>query len=191
MFSSLAVLPMQSGLRASQVPRVSVSQPLSEVPSQSVQPVLQLILHSPFSQRAVPLVALQVWPQAPQLLMSLRAFSQPVSGASSQSPKPGLQLPSVQRPVMHEALALARPQDMLQPPQLLSSLVLVSQPSAALASQSAQPAWHAVMLQLPALQPVVSTLSPAVQALPHAPQCAFEVLRSISQPSAALPLQSP
>jgi hypothetical protein len=58
----------------------------------------------------------------------------------SQLPQPALHVPSVQVPVGHVSLALARSQSAPQPPQLASVYTDVSQPFDAIPSQLPQPA---------------------------------------------------
>ncbi|MBI5518035.1 MAG: hypothetical protein HY909_29965 [Deltaproteobacteria bacterium] len=77
-----------------------------------------------------------------------------------------------------------------QPPQLpLSVRRSASQPSPAAPSQSAKPAAQVATAQEPAAQ--VATALARVHARPQLPQCAAVVVRSVSQPLAAVPSQSP
>src|SRR6185437_2785467 len=101
---------------------VSVSQPLSALPSQSPKPPLQLGLQAPATQGFVPLSAVHAELHVPQLLASVsRLVSQPLSGLPSQSPKPVAQL-GTQTPFTH-AFVLFRPTHLIpQPPQLLGSV---------------------------------------------------------------------
>src|SRR5258708_7181600 len=93
-------------------------------------------------------------PQTPQLLASVPVLiSQPSPATLLQSAKPALQT-TVQTPAAQVGVVLARLQTLPQPPQLAMSVwVPVSQPSAAIMSQSAKPAAHAMMVHLPATQP--------------------------------------
>ncbi len=126
--------------------RVSVSQPFAPLPSQLPKPALQLAtVHAEPAQPATPLAtragrgrrrrsstgwsagrSRSRWPRSP-----------------SQSPKPALQLPTAHAPEAQAAVALgtlhARPQ---APQCALVLVVLVSQPLAALPSQSPKPALH-------------------------------------------------
>ena len=75
-------------------------------------------------------------------------------------------------------------------PQLaLSVRVSTSQPLAGSRSQSAKPAAHAATPQLPPAH--VALAWGSAHARPHAPQLASLVCRLVSQPSLAVPLQSP
>jgi hypothetical protein len=93
---------------------------------------------------------------------------------------------------MHVPLLQLAPAAHARPhiPQLVALVLrLVSQPLAALPSQSPKPA-----LQLSPHAPaahVAVALAPAAHILPHIPQFAALVRRSISQPLTALPSQLP
>ena len=67
--------------------------------------------------------------------------------------------------------------------------VLVSQPFDALPSQLAKPALQAPSPQVPPVPHTDAALA-KVHEVPHAPQLET-VFRAVSQPSAAMPLQSP
>jgi hypothetical protein len=71
----------------------------------------------------------------------------------------------------------------------LSVRVSTSQPLAGSRSQSAKPAAHAATPQVPPAQ--VALALGSTHARPHAPQLASLVWRLVSQPSLAVPLQSP
>jgi hypothetical protein len=72
--------------------RMSVSQPLVGLPSQSSWPGLQSGTHTPPSQPVVPCSLAQTTPQAPQLSVGVRtSVSQPLAGSPSQLPVPGAQ----------------------------------------------------------------------------------------------------
>jgi hypothetical protein len=74
----------------------------------------------------------------------------------------------------------------LQPPQLFPLFVVfVSQPLPAMASQSAVPRGQASTHE-PDTQ-----IFPALQAMPHIPQCMLELAVLVSQPLALLPSQLP
>jgi hypothetical protein len=78
----------------------------------------------------------QVVPQAPQLVVVLRAASQPLLALKSQSPNPPLQAPMVHTPLTQLAPALANTQWLPQAPQLFTSVFkLASQPLVARPSQ--------------------------------------------------------
>ena len=100
-FVLLQTLPQPLQLFASVV--LSVSQPLSTLPSQLAQPMAQPIWHCPALHDAVPLKELHTLPHCPQLpALVLMFVSQPFSGFPSQSPKPSAQvmpqMPLVQEP---------------------------------------------------------------------------------------------
>ena len=83
------------------------------------------------------------------------------------------------------------PQDMRQPPQFaLSVFRSASQPSEAMPLQLPQPEAHAPTPHMPDAQPAVAWAG-AAQTVPHTPQFATVVSRSVSQPSEAVPLQLP
>ncbi len=113
--------------------RVSTSQPLRGLPSQSAKPVLQVKPHAPDEQNTDALArAAQVRPQPPQCCTLVLVFtSQPLDRLPSQSPEPAAQVPIAQRP----ATQTRDPeggvgQELLHRPQLLTSLtVAISQPS--------------------------------------------------------------
>lgn len=89
--------------------------------------------------------------------------------------------------LLHASVAWLLEQEWPQAPQLLAVVMAVSQPFAALPSQSANPAaqvmWHTPATQVPA-PPFW------LQAWPHVPQLFGSLVRSISQPSAGFALQS-
>ena len=121
---------------------VSVSQPGTA--SQSDHPAVQPpVAHLPPTQVGVPFVAEQAFPQAPQWeTCALRSVSQPLSLSLSQLPNPVLQSRS-HTPLTQPAVPLVELHFLPQPPQLEGSvLALLSQPFAALPSQSNQPASH-------------------------------------------------
>ena len=121
-------------------------------------------------------------PQRPQLPGSLRrSVSQPSAGSPLQSSQPARQTRS-QRPLAQAAVALGRRGHALpQAPQFRTSRLGSEHapPHRWLGASHADP--HAPRLHTP----------PAAQALPQRPQCAVLVVRSVSQPSRALSLQSP
>jgi len=88
--------------------RVSTSQPLLALPSQSANPATQVNPQAPAVHRAVALAGTgQVVPQRPQWATSVRvSTSQPLVAELSQSPKPVAQV-DWQRPLLHVAVALA------------------------------------------------------------------------------------
>jgi hypothetical protein len=70
----------------------------------------------------------QARPQTPQLVVVLSCVSQPLAGFMSQSPKPVLQAPLVQVPVLQLAAAFGKLQATLQAPQSVFVFVGFSQP---------------------------------------------------------------
>jgi hypothetical protein len=151
----------------------------------------------------------QTWPQAPQLLTSVsNEVSQPSwRRLPLQSAKPVWQVPPHEPCVHVGVVTWFREQMTPQAPQLFGSvLTFVSQPFASRLSQLAKPATQLAMVQtfwsqlavalgrlqvqLVGVQAPCTHESPAAQAWPQAPQL-WTVVRSISQPSFALLLQSP
>lgn len=166
------------------------SQPSTGLPLQSAYPGLQLlIVHTPALQVETAFGSEHWLPQAPQLpALVVRFTSQPSDATVLQSPNPLLQLAMAQAPATQAAVALGRLQAREQPPQLETSVrVLTSQPLDASPSQSAHPVEQAATAHCPEVQVEVALGS--TQAAPHAPQLVTEVCRSTSQPSAATALQ--
>jgi hypothetical protein len=112
---------------------------------QSAKPALQAGLQAKASplpvQGFVPFWGVQLTPQAPQLGLLVMEVSQPSFAVVSvlQLRKPALQVPSVQAPVLHEAVAWARAHWSPQPVQSLVVLNGVSQPSSGFLLQSPKP----------------------------------------------------
>jgi hypothetical protein len=171
-------------------PRVSVSQPLVTLPSQLPHPAPHVMPQAPPPHEGAPLTALHTFAQRPQCDTELLVLvSQPLAALPSQSPKPALQLATVQAPALHPATPLAAAQPRPHAPQCDTVVrTSVSQPLAALPSQLPHPPLQ-VMPQTPAAQ--VAAPLVVLHALPQAPQCAVAVPRLVSQPLAALPSQSP
>jgi hypothetical protein len=92
-----------------------------------------------------------------------------------------------QRPAAQVAVPLVLLQTVLQPPQCVGVLRLVSQPLAALPSQSPKPEAQAIP-QLPAVHAGVPP--DAEHFVPQALQLLISVLRFTSQPLAGLASQS-
>jgi hypothetical protein len=84
-----------------------ISQPLPGRPSQSLKPALQApITQAPFEHVPVALAKVHLLPQPLQLLASVFWLtSQPLVGEASQFPKPEVQAPIAQMPVLHVAAA--------------------------------------------------------------------------------------
>jgi hypothetical protein len=153
------------------------------------QPALQeSIAHVPVAQVAVALVRLQPVPQVPQFVSVFSEASQPLAGLLSQLPKPALQ-EIAQLPPEQLAVPFTVLHALPQPPQCRTLLVtFVSQPFAALPSQSPVPGLQPVQPQLPPTQLAVplGQLQGVLQAL----QWLTLVWVLVSQPSFELELQS-
>jgi len=169
--------------------RRSVSQPLAPLPSQLPKPGAHVGTHAPAAQAvAVVPAAEHAAPHAPQwLALARRSVSQPLGALPSQLPKPsvqaGVHVPETQPVAEAPAIEHATP----QAPQLLALVrTLVSQPLAALPSQSPKPAEHTSAVQAPAMHTCA-----AGQRRPQPPQFAASPPTAASQPLAALPSQSP
>jgi hypothetical protein len=122
-------------------------------------------------------------PHAPQLVVVLvRLVSQPLVATPSQSPKPVLQR-KPQAPDPQVVVALARAGHALRhAPQLATSVVvLISQPSLAVALQSEKPGTHAKMHALEAQVP--KALGGSAQTRPQAPQLARSEARVAQEPA--------
>ena len=160
---------------------------LTQRPPQKVRPAPQVERHTP-AEHTEP--AAHALPQRPQWALVLASgTSQPLVAAPSQSPKPALHEATVHAPDEQPAAALASEQAPPQRPQLDGVVLrLTSQPSVALALQSAKPAAQA-MPHEPAAQVAVALV--ALHALPQRPQFATLVARAVSQPLEATPSQSP
>src|SRR5439155_14713177 len=86
-------------------------------------------------------------------------------------------------------MALGRLQATPQPPQLEALPAMsCSQPSWTVPSQSAKPGLHEAMVHAPAAQEPVAWAG--LHTAPQAPQLVASAAMLVSQPSAALPLQS-
>ncbi len=162
--------------------RVSTSQPLAGLPSQSPKPAAQVMAQTPALHEALPFVDGQALPQRPQCAGALRvSTSQPLAGSPSQSAKPGLQAPTPQRPATHAPAALAGAQTMPQPPQLRASArASTSQPLVVAPSQSAKPSAH-TGLHRPAAH-TAEPLAGRSQRVVQVPQWSASVRVSTSQP---------
>ena len=129
--------------------RVSTSQPLAGLRSQSAKPVAQAITaQAPTAQVAVALGSAHTRPQAPQLdALVLRSVSQPLVARPSQSPKPAVQREGVPIPPAQPCAAtLASAQTVPQAPQLVGSMAVLAQKAVGavpqVASGAAQVAPH-------------------------------------------------
>jgi hypothetical protein len=169
------------------------SQPLAALMSQSAKPMLQVIPHVPIVHVAVELAASgHVLPHAPQLAALVRVLvSQPLTALPSQSAKPSAQA-VWHRPIAHEAVAFGPAvQTVPQAPQfMVLARVSVSQPLAALRSQSAKPASH-TSPHAPIRHARVAW-TPAAHAMPHMPQWfASDCGSTHSAPHRSCPLAQP
>jgi len=109
-------------------------------------------------------------PHIPQLFASLVVLiSHPFAGLPSQSAKPVLHVLTAQFDALHVAVALARLHACLQPPQLLTSLVvLISHPSDAVLLQSANPLEQDAIAQFDEVHVAVALAR--LHTLPQLPQ---------------------
>jgi hypothetical protein len=115
--------------------------------------------------------------------------SQPLEASPSQLAYGVTHEATLQVPPAHVGLAFGSVQGWPQPPQFVSVVRLVSQPSEYWPLQSAKPGVQDAILHCPDTHdplPFVTT-----HATPQAPQLFAFVVRSVSQPSATWPLQSP
>src|SRR4051794_36445934 len=113
---------------------------------------------------AQPLTALaraHFMPQPPQLLTSVAVpTSQPLATIMSQLAKPMVQAAMPQAPLVQLLVALASPQALPQPPQLVMSFCeLTSQPLGVIPSQLRNPALHGPMAQAPMVHTGVALAS--------------------------------
>ena len=173
------------------VVRRSVSQPFAAAPSQSPKFALQLATpHALAAHTPVALAGVHARPQRPQLVRVLRRFvSQPLAGMPSQSSKPVVhvlrQAPDTHAGTLFAGAGHTVPQDAQFVVLLRRS---VSQPLAALPSQSPKFAAHVATPQAPRAQ--VPVALGGAQVRPQPPQCAVLVRRSTSQPLLESPSQS-
>jgi hypothetical protein len=164
--------------------------------AQLAKPVVQPELHFPSLQLGdVTLAVLHARPHAPQSPVSVsRLLSHPSSAAGAagctQFPKPGLQL-EVQSPPVHATVPVfAVLHCRLQAPQCLVSFERsTSQPLAVTPSQSSNPGSQLAMPQVPLVHCDVAF--GRLQGLLQKPQCASDVLTSVSHTVPALPSHSP
>jgi hypothetical protein len=205
------VLPLvfvQAWPQAPQLPvlvRVSVSQPLRGLPSQSEKPGAQTGAQVPLEHEVLPCGLTQPRLQPPQLLTLVSTLvSQPFGPKSSQLPKPALHtgthceatqalspltgLQTMPQPPQLLPLLVVLGQVLPQPLQLFGSLVVfASQPLLALPSQLALPGLQPIWQVPPAQDTLPLGL---VHTLPQPPQLETSVLLLVSQPLRGLPSQS-
>jgi hypothetical protein len=167
--------------------RVSTSQPVAGMRSQSRKPEAQVVMaHDPLMQLSVALGRAHARPQAPQLVRLVRVLvSQPLEAEPSQSPKPLAQRTTVHS-LAEQPLAATweRAQTAPQAPQFAGSMAVLAQKVVA-----PDPQVRRGEAQLVPHTPLEQT-RPAAQAVPHAPQLALSLRVSTSQPLAAMPSQS-
>jgi hypothetical protein len=114
--------------------RLSISQPVLAIPSQSPNALLLQVVMLQVRLPTAPVhavtafAAAQLRPQEPQFWAVLSGVSQLVS-SPLQSSQSGAHWPTRQAPVAQVAVALAIAQPSSQPPQSLSVVSEVSQPS--------------------------------------------------------------
>lgn len=187
------VVPLQVGVEFRRVGQLVVqlphfvgrlsaaSQPLLVLLSQLPKPVTQLEnTHVPVAHEAFALGNEQVLPQVPQLLRLLSAVSQPLLALESQLPKPLVQAPIPQVPVVQVGVAFDALQALPQKPQFCREVCRFVSQVEALPSQSPFGAVHDETPQTPALQ--IGVPPEAGQALPHVPQFFGSCCTLVSQP---------
>lgn len=119
----------------------------------------------------------------------MRLVSQPSLTEPLQLAQPLVQLMTAHVPLAHVALALAGAHTDPHAPQLVVVFNRVSQPFAALPSQSPKPGLQRAIAHTPAVHIPVALAG--LHARPHAPQWVSEVLRSVSQALFGIPSQFP
>ena len=148
---------------------------------------MQLNAHAPLLHTATAFdTGRHTVPHMPQFAVSLWKFAHTPLAAQYVVPD-GHELTQLELPAA-PAQCVPAAQVVPQVPQLVFVVVDVSQPLATLPSQLAQPASHAAMPHAPAVHAAVAC--GMEHAVPHAPQAVTVVLRFVSQPSAAVELQS-
>jgi hypothetical protein len=150
-------------------------------------------LHTLFvaSHAFVPCEFVHTSPHFEQFVAVPSGVSQPLAVLPSQLAKPALQLPNVQVPVVHDALAFGKLHLTLQSPQSVSVLTLRSQPLSALPSQLLKPLLHTGEQDAAPGEPTqLFTLFNETQALPQDAQSVF-VPSGVSQPALAVQSAKP
>jgi hypothetical protein len=160
---------------------VFTSQPFDAAPSQFPNPTAQVpSVQVPLPHDSLAFARSQTVPQVPQSVSVARLASQPFAATPSQLPNPALHAWSWQAPLKQEEEAFAKVHALPHPPQLPTlAFRFVSQPFAALPSQSPKPALQA-MLQLP-LEQVGLPLA-ALHTRPQEPQFVGSVAVETSHP---------
>ncbi len=162
---------------------VFTSQPSGSSMLQSANPRLHTGVQFPALQNGAEFARVaHTRPHTPQLASSVAGLTHIAPHRSVGGEQIDVQVPLLQTwPTVHR-----RPHT----PQLLLSIrVSTSQPFAAVASQSVNPAAHVPTAQRPATHAAVAFAS--MQRLPHAPQFTGSVAVFTSQPSVSMPLQLP
>jgi hypothetical protein len=134
--------------------------------------------HDPFTHAPVA----QVIPHAPQLFVSLRvSVSQPFVGFMSQSAKPVSHVATAHAPIRQAGVAWARVHVRPQAPQCATEPVTsVSQPLAAIVSQSPRPVAQPATRHTPVTHAAVALSSMHTRS--HMPQCVVDVDVSTQRP---------
>jgi hypothetical protein len=144
-------------------------------------------VHVPLVQDSLALARSHVVPHAPQLARVVNAVSHPLPTRPSQSSKPSLHIVSVQVPVAHDSVALARSQAVPHVPQSDSVISEVSHPFVPMLSQLPKSMSHPVSVHVPVAHDSVPFAR--LQLTPQAPQ-SVSVVMGVSHPSVTSPLQS-
>jgi hypothetical protein len=167
-----------------------VSQPLGPIASHSSQPGLQApCMHAPPGQVADAFGKLHVTPQPLQFAVVLSGVSQPLVTVPSQLPKPEEQLPTAHVPLAHDSVEFGYgPHVTPQPPQLVSVVPEVSQPSGPAPLHSRKPELHVPWVHVPAGQ--LADALGKLHRVPQPPQL-LVVVSAVSQPLVAMPSQFP
>jgi hypothetical protein len=161
--------------------RVLTSHPFDAAPSQLPNPAAHAPrVQVPLLHDSLAFARSHTLPQVPQSVSVARLASQPFAATPSQLPNPALQACSWQEPLKHDAEALAKLQADPHAPQLpTEEFRFVSQPFAALPSQSPKPGSHAMLHDPP--EHVGLPLA-ALQTRPHVPQFVGSVPVATSHP---------
>jgi hypothetical protein len=155
-----------------------VSQPFAGLPSQSPKPGLQAIVQEPMAQEGVPFVVLQALPHAPQFVaLAARFVSQPLAGLPSQSAYVPVHDTTAHAPALQFEIAFGSAHALPHAPQFDIVSRLVSQPSAYMPLQSAQPALQLAIEHAEAVQAPVPFAT--VHTCPHVPQLFASVVRLV------------
>jgi hypothetical protein len=164
-----------------------VSQPLFLLLSQLPKPPLQMGVHAPAAHEVVPLVFVQIVPQAPQLVVLVWVLvSQPLFTFASQLAKPELHT-GTQTPAGQVVVPLRLVHTVVHVPQCAVLFRVASHPSVRASLLQLPHVPRHEIVQAPSEQPGVPLLP--LQAWLQAPQCPVFVCVLISQPLLARPSQ--